>query len=134
METKHTPGPWAVRSSLSHPEDYTAPDGTFLVREGWAASWSISEESDQEEGRLICYGDEIPQTLGEGLANAKLISASPDLLAACKKLRQQLKDLLSSIKDQGIEDRFRDENINMISESITAVELADDAIAKAEGK
>jgi hypothetical protein len=49
-----------------------------------------------------------------------------------QKLRQQLKDLLSSIQDQGIEDRFRDENINMISESITAVELADDAIAKAE--
>lgn len=74
-----------------------------------------------------------------GLANTEIAAwrawaASPDLLAACKKLRQQLKDLLSSIQDQGIEDRFRDENINMISESITAVELADDAIAKAEGK
>lgn len=87
-KTKYTPGPWIVRSTISHPDDYTQEDGTFVIdcdEDGWAGAWSIFEESEQEDVCPICSNKEIASTLGEGLANADLISSAPDLLEACKE-------------------------------------------------
>lgn len=58
METKHTPGPWEV----------------------WRGDvWSADD-------RLICNPSR-QREVGKGLANARLIAASPNLLAALINLR-----------------------------------------------
>lgn len=57
---KHTPGPWHFHANS---EDYTEYD---IEPHGW--------------GRYI----EIKDRTNEGLANARLIAAAPDLLGACK--------------------------------------------------
>lgn len=58
--------------------------------------WKIADQSDFIEGRyhiedengdaLICYGASFYEEPNPGRANARLIAAAPDLLAACKAL------------------------------------------------
>jgi hypothetical protein len=60
-EHKHTPGPWKPRKSSYRIEG---------VEDTWCIDWS----PDQEEVAEIVHGE----------ANAHLIAAAPDLLAACE--------------------------------------------------
>ena len=75
METKHTPGPWTVTA-----------DG---------AGWHI--ECAPERGHSVAYimaeiGEEDPDTSDdEKEANARLIAAAPELLAALIDLLHQSK-------------------------------------------
>ena len=80
-----------------------------------------------------CGTEHAPESEHERVANARLIAASPALLAACRGISQQLRDLHAAIADQGLEGRFVDDSINMISEGRTAIESADAAIAAATG-
>jgi hypothetical protein len=60
-DVKHTPGPWLVVGDAD-PEVH-AEDGTWIVNQVCSGA---GDEND------------------DGMANARLIAAAPDLLAACK--------------------------------------------------
>ena len=53
------------------------------------------------------------------------------LREALRAVRQELNDLHLAIADQGIEERFIDDRVNMLSEGQTAIEKADAALALA---
>ena len=80
----HTPGPWVI-------EEFSAAD-----YDGEDAATGIMAYADEngKEGAMVAsvnrwsYGDD-PAT-DESTANARLISAAPELLAACKELRDDL--------------------------------------------
>lgn len=63
----HTPGPWHVNHNISVHID--SEDGRFV------AAVSADEDGNKPEDGYIPYA--------EGEANAALIAAAPDLLAAC---------------------------------------------------
>lgn len=91
-EPKHSRGPWSVHSSLAgsvETLEVTAPDGSYV-----AEVTNTETPADEQDW-----------------ANAKLISAAPDLLAALKKMRA-----------------------TMYSDKSEESVMADAAIAKAEGK
>ena len=69
--TKHTPGPWATVEN--HAGD------------NFGTSRIVVDNSARTESNMICR-DVLPH-------NASLISAAPDLLAACEYLMSQLADL-----------------------------------------
>jgi hypothetical protein len=64
---KRTPGPWNYRE--------TPKDGSHLHNSHWI---------DSEKGKPIADVKEYYE--GEGLSNARLIAAAPELLEACRGL------------------------------------------------
>lgn len=69
-EAKHTPGPWEFVSKLTASENHR---GYFIRAEKATRNgkWALAEvQPGDEDGKL-------------GAANARLIAAAPDLLAAC---------------------------------------------------
>jgi hypothetical protein len=76
----------------------------------------------------FCNGD----CGGQELANAKLIAAAPDLLAALEALTSFASDFHNAIADMGMEDRFEDDNTNL--NRTTEIAAARAAIAKAKGE
>lgn len=93
MDTKHTPGPWAVQYSKEMPEL------EVVSQDGWGIALCAAGLSD-----------------GVSDANARLISAAPELLAALQATRKQLGKL--TLKD---------------GEISAAMEAAGRAICKATG-
>lgn len=95
-EPKHTPGPWQMSGSRGLSPEYrghgVGPDGKDYVV-------------------VVPYND---KDHAECIANARLIGAAPDLLAACKALYATHK--------QGK------------GQCCSAADMAIDAIAKAEGR
>ena len=73
MNTAHTPGPWEFVAKLTTSENHKG----FLVRAEKATKngkWELAEiQPGDEDGEL-------------GFANAALIAAAPDLLAALRNL------------------------------------------------
>lgn len=70
--SKHTPGPWNIEFRPEH----------------WERRWEISES----DGACICVGDDWETPFrSEGDANARLISAAPDLLEACQTFAEWLR-------------------------------------------
>lgn len=68
----HTPGPWVV-SGL-----YGAPEGNFLI-------WTKAEDHAVAHIFPITHGGKDAES--ERLANARLIAAAPELLAALENAR-----------------------------------------------
>jgi hypothetical protein len=68
--TAHTPGPWTART-------YSATKGK--VEE-------VSINSSRWKEMAIVFVQEEGDLLGNGEANARLMAAAPDLLAACERL------------------------------------------------
>src|SRR5262245_4029874 len=68
----HTPGPWLLDESPS----YAVPGASVLIPYNRGTDAEFYVELDCDDGGT---GGEAPQAA----ANARLISASPDLLAAC---------------------------------------------------
>lgn len=91
MTAKHTPGEWAVDDD----GDVCTDDLERLVA---TVDW-----------RHVSLRD------GEAAANARLIAAAPDLLAACEHVRDTIREFLPTV----------------MSEDLTAIEAA---IAKAKGE
>jgi hypothetical protein len=88
METKHTPGPWAKYGSV--------------IR-------SLSG-SERKVAEVRVLDD-------EGQANAKLIAAAPDLLAALQKLHVSL----SELNDCGDAGRMVEEDVETARAAISLV-------------
>jgi hypothetical protein len=70
-EIKHTPGPWITDTSHSHE---------------WEGITIWNEPSDPDGIWTTVIAHVVPDQHEEHEANAKLIAAAPDLLAACKKM------------------------------------------------
>ena len=84
IETKHTPSPWAL--DFRHKKSDSAEDGSIIeviyLGNGYPQSictiWTngLSADNFDEQGR----------------ANARLIAAAPDMLAALERLAQEFED------------------------------------------
>ena len=62
---KHTPGPWRIKDAGNlFPRAYTIRDASLYP---------------------VCYAEKHCEIGNDGLANAHLIAAAPDLLQACEK-------------------------------------------------
>lgn len=95
----HTPGPWAVGDK----------------RGVWAGPVVMANDG-QRGVAFVC---------GESDANARLIAAAPDLLAACEALCDRLTGWMDETAADD-DDRERQDE--------AALDMADAAIAKAEGR
>jgi hypothetical protein len=73
--TKHTPGPWTIAKSGEHIEIRGNPQTTNMVNSDLARCGGPKSWLDESEVE----------------ANARLIAAAPDLLAACKAVIVTLK-------------------------------------------
>jgi hypothetical protein len=104
--TGHTPGPWRVTYS---------DDGGFQVG---------VELHDGAFDVVICVRGSWTHRVKESLANARLIAAAPELLAALKEMREFIRI------------RFPDDSLASGNWPTVKplVEKWDAAIAKAEGK
>lgn len=71
-DTKHTPGPW-----------YIDPDKPTMVLDGPYAS---AKEIVAQCGASAKLGIAMHISIASSQANARLISAAPDLLEACREL------------------------------------------------
>ena len=75
QQAQHTPGPWEFSTHYDHPKDYaiTAPDGQTV-----AIALRVFERNSMDGWTPLDKKTE---------ANARLIAAAPDLLAACKNIQ-----------------------------------------------
>jgi len=100
METKHTPGPWTSNAFAREPDcEYfvAGPEGQWLADVGGGEDYVDHSSMDTQR------------------ANARLIAAAPDLLAACEAVLDMVE---SEGRDTGRGGAFSDMR---------------DAIAKATG-
>ena len=97
MKTKHTPGPWRFGPSSTHPETIVIGNENWTTTIGLVDGYCIERME----------------------ANAHLIAAAPELLDACKYVRDTIMDDLDYPHD------LRKARI---------VEFVKAAISKAEGK
>ncbi len=76
MTTKHTPGPWTATPFLT-PANDDDPQGVYIVQPVERTLGKRYFEAEAES-------DELEQVHAENQANAVLIAAAPELLAALK--------------------------------------------------
>ena len=88
-ETKHTPGPWVKRKF---------PTGRGGIPVWWILD-SIPDRDGQVIANAICY---TAGTNDDVDANAALLEAAPDLLAACEKVLMNLDYLRATWGDEGV--------------------------------
>jgi hypothetical protein len=100
-ENKHTPGPWSI--SRKSPHSHRAWIGAV----GWG-----------KFARVVVRMDGSARDCEDGLANARLIAAAPDLLEACEAALAA----------------FDGSNIRLASEYVGAVGLLRDALSKAKAQ
>jgi len=111
---KHTPGPWEQKIQS-------------------CGFWSICTVYGTEQGWIEIHapnGSDTADIRAESTANARLICASPDLLAALHEVQRQLMNLQPIIGNGLLDDRqlaFVDPHIEM------SLQAANFAIAKATG-
>jgi hypothetical protein len=79
-ESKHTPGPWETGALMTRVE---------VLLNGWNAPMCIAD----------CHAKNAPESDAERVANAKLISAAPDMLKALIKAERWITDLLNELRD-----------------------------------
>jgi hypothetical protein len=105
---KHTPGPW--------PYQYTGDHKRILIGKGLVEGPGGYEVAE-------VYSDDCPSEVAE--ANARLISAAPELLEAC-----QLYRMFVEVMNDGPDDSDKAMAEGFL---VRAHALAKDAIAKANG-
>lgn len=133
-KSKHTPGPWKAKTT--HPSH--VKDGVlYLHWEEPKSVVSVWREYLDEEGRQ-CHrpvatvhfiGSPTEEALAEQLANANLIAAAPDLLAACKAQHETIDRLLARVIL--LDSTFLPSKAGQPWEALLQ---GNEAIAKAEGK
>ena len=105
MENKFTPGPWKVGYRVAYGWDI----GPSPLK--WAASVN--------DGDILGAGD------GEGLANAHLIAAAPDMYEALKEALATIEYVKEYVEGMGLS---AEDDCN------NAIEIINAAIAKADGE
>lgn len=102
---KHTPGPWTIADGYSNSGEADA----IGVVSKWPSEWVIADVWKDSENLVV-----------EAEANARLIAAAPDLLAAL----EEAKDVLASV-----------DAMSFVSESGRQIgEVILDALIKARGQ
>lgn len=105
MKTTHTPGPWAEYERTKDNSIIISGERLVCHVYNWSTpspAKSFIEENEQQ--RLECE------------ANARLIAAAPDLLAALKDLHKNISFLRDSI--EGNERLDLDESLDLIVKAI----------------
>jgi hypothetical protein len=75
--SKHTPGPWYAEPINDEEDVFCAIFGPSVLNAAEEVEIAVLRASDPQPGHSA-YRD------NEGQANARLIAAAPDLLAACR--------------------------------------------------
>jgi hypothetical protein len=117
----HTPGPWVVHDTDRVWVQTTDADANVICD-------IIGRVWDKSVGGSVIKAEDF--------ANARLIAASPDLLASCKELRDALAGAIRVVLNCGIEDvanRFNAEMRRIGIKPGIGVR-ADATISKAEGR
>ena len=104
----HTPGPWAI--SCIRTRESGEPVLQILGGDGKCYA-------------MVFYSDKTPEEHAASYADARLIAAAPDLLAALKFIFEHIAD-----KDRDLSDLYPAFGLN----SSRAIEMARAALAKAE--
>ncbi len=92
---QYTPGPWTFDGSAVFPDDGNE-DSTFTIAEVCKHGKEVQADKRRVEHKLMDERD---------TANARLIAAAPDLLAACEEL---LEDQCHAIKQCGYDPKDSD--------------------------
>ena len=113
-QTKHTPGPWHMH------EEHGGASGGHEIHTNF--------DIGGDKGHYVVATIKIHSTvdLETSRANARLITAAPELLEACKLLYKAWEELLPNLKNGVVQD------YGLVL--TTAPLKATAAIAKAEGK
>ena len=82
MTDKHTPGPWGLWSEEGHDKHGHPLISVCRNSQGPLPSGWLSVQPD---GEHVCIAEARGKDDETALANARLIAAAPDLLAACKE-------------------------------------------------
>lgn len=114
---RHTPGPWKFDKEYGNAMDELyGPDGRAI-----AAIWTRGCDSPTRVRE--CY-----KPFAEGVANARLIAAAPDLLSACKDAETACDEVASWLEsDEAFDITALVVDLRGVMRKLTA------AIAKAEG-
>jgi hypothetical protein len=123
MNAKHTPGPW--RAFPAHAPSRKTPNWPESERQSQYDHWKIADD-DQTAGNPMCPGNLVAHIYnhnGTVEANARLISAAPELLDAAIALVAHWDGLPDAVR--------REANAADLGKFITQ---AREAIAKAEGR
>lgn len=109
----HTPGPWKYDGSSDPlPHDYACSTERIA-----AGGVTIAEVA-------TCEDDSCPG-VSEGWANARLIAAAPELLAACRELLAAFIDRGNGFADCDLHDHPR-RIVNRAAEAIAKAEMTND--------
>lgn len=114
--TSHTPGPW-------RPRDYLNNDGDIWI------DCFAPDRRGKSQGGTLAIALHTGCGKGDMHANARLIAAAPDLLAACRAAEQCITDLLD-VYGRGASMLVLDEAVKSLRDD--ALKLIVKAIAKTE--
>lgn len=89
---QHTPGPW-------HVDECRTPNGVVYE----VNSVAVLAGDDEGEPAIVNIAECCDFTDGQAEANAHLLAAAPDLLAACKAAR----DAIAGIEDDELVDEAK---------------------------
>ncbi len=81
---EHTPGPWGL-DRVRHSEDLFTLIGNQIIVDPTGVSIGLACAVERS----------APDATGSGLANARLMAAAPDLLAACKAVESTVEYVLT---------------------------------------
>jgi hypothetical protein len=77
--SEHTPGPWIIRDTVAY-------GSNIYAGEVWVGTAEASRAYDHRPAVKMGF----PVSADESYANARLISAAPELLEACKRALKEL--------------------------------------------
>lgn len=117
MATKHTPGPWCIETPMGEDTPWIVEAGKQSYEWHCIAMVPVSQDNE----------DDLPVPVAK--ANARLIAAAPEMLAALKAILAGDEASIAELEKLGF-----NYNSTASPENRRLTDLARVAIAKAEGR